>query len=70
LGETDVIASGVVTGVVLPPTPEEDPGAPPHPESREAKRQKVTTRRRNLRGPRKLVFIECADYRITGYGAS
>jgi hypothetical protein len=69
LGETDVIASGVVTGVVLPPTPEDDPefaGEVPHPESRVTIRQKDTAGRTNPRRPENKLVIESADYRNTG----
>jgi len=68
LGETDVIASGVVIGVVLPPTPEDDPeftGEVLHPEIKVTIRQKDTARRTNPRGPENTLIIESADYRIT-----
>jgi hypothetical protein len=64
-GDTDVIARGVVTGVVLPPTPEGDPelaGKVLHPESRMAIRQEDTARRTNPRSPEEQFVIETADY--------
>jgi hypothetical protein len=68
LGETDVIARGVATGVVLPPAvvDPEVAGDEPHPESRVAKTQKDTTRRMTPRGATEQIFIESEDYRTPG----
>jgi len=65
-GETDVMARGVTTGVVLPPTPEDDPevaGAEAHPESRIRRRQKDAPRRKKPKGLEKKIFmIENGEY--------
>jgi hypothetical protein len=68
LGVTDAMASGAA----LPPAPEADPefaGAPPHPEIR-VRRQKNTTRRKELKGQARQKVIESADYRNIRWRAS
>jgi hypothetical protein len=64
-GETEVIASGVVTGVVLPPTPEVEPevaGDEPQPTRRD-ERTIHTPRRRKPIGRETQMFMRSADYR-------
>jgi hypothetical protein len=64
LGETEAMVSGPATGNVLPPEPGDKPGlagAEPHPESRGAKRQKDTARRKP-KGRDDQLYIENADY--------
>jgi hypothetical protein len=67
LGETEVIASGVVTGVVLPPTPEVEPevaGDEPQPERRTDRVRTDAVRRKKPKGLATQMFMRSEDYRI------